>query len=177
MGRWPVLAFAANAPCHYANPSLGFSDLTLNLPHRQSSRFVVLPSWQHPRNEMTPPRSTPMADITITQETWIQDVTSSNEAPTDWLWHGFVARRNLTRIDVGCFQVMSPGQCHFAECSVEPPALDETARGRTIHIKHARNDRQRHHETALIGEIGDPRIEWEPVDEEPHGRGSGSCRS
>jgi hypothetical protein len=37
-----------------------------------------------------------MADPFIPQETWIQDLTSQPEPPSDWLWHGFVARRNLT---------------------------------------------------------------------------------
>jgi hypothetical protein len=37
-----------------------------------------------------------MTNVTIPQEVWDHQVTASAPEPVDWLWHGFIARGNLT---------------------------------------------------------------------------------
>ncbi len=37
-----------------------------------------------------------MGNIDIPQELWDQELTATARAPTDWSWHGFVARHFVT---------------------------------------------------------------------------------
>jgi hypothetical protein len=37
-----------------------------------------------------------MSSITLPKEIWDQEVMATENQPTDWLWHGFVARGSTT---------------------------------------------------------------------------------